>query len=82
VVDNGDRNGATVSAGEQSVVISEQDISQHGMSEHGRGLKIIDAVTDELSLKGSGPAGTTVHFEKVLNWIPGALAEQLSAAGR
>ncbi|MFY9887659.1 MAG: ATP-binding protein [Streptosporangiaceae bacterium] len=51
------------------------------MSEHGRGLKIIDAVTDELSLTGDGEAGTTVHFEKVLEWEPGALAEQLSVVG-
>jgi serine/threonine-protein kinase RsbW len=52
------------------------------MSEHGRGLKIIDAVTDELSLMENDTAGTTVHFEKVLDWVPGALAEQLSAVGR
>jgi serine/threonine-protein kinase RsbW len=51
------------------------------MSEHGRGLKIIDAVTDELTLVDNDPAGTTVHFEKVLEWEPGALAEQLSIVG-
>jgi serine/threonine-protein kinase RsbW len=62
--------------------MSEHAMPEHAMPEHGRGLKIIDAVTDELSLTGSGPAGTTVHFEKVLNWIPGAPAEQLSAAGQ
>ena len=60
----------------------QRGISGHAMPEHGRGLRIIDAVTDELSLTGSGAAGTTVHFEKVLNWIPGAPAEQLSAAGQ
>lgn len=48
------------------------------MSESGRGLKIIDAVTDGLSMTGTS-AGTTVHFEKVLDWMPGALAEQLAA---
>jgi serine/threonine-protein kinase RsbW len=76
VVDNGDRDGVRLPASDQAA------ISEHGMPEHGRGLKIIDAVTDELSLTGSGPAGTTVRFEKVLNWIPGAPAEQLSGAGR
>jgi len=81
VVDNGDRDGVRLPAGDQAAM-SEQGMSEHGMPEHGRGLKIIDAVTDELSLTGSGPAGTTVHFEKVLNWIPGAPAEQLSGAGR
>jgi hypothetical protein len=51
------------------------------MSEHGRGLKIIDAVVDDLYMTGNGPAGTTVHFEKSLHWKPGALAEELFAAG-
>ena len=48
------------------------------MSEHGRGLKIIDAVTDGLVLTGDSRAGTTVHFEKVLDFEPGALAEQVA----
>jgi len=96
VVDNGDRDGVRLPAGDQAAMseqgmseqgmseqgMSEQGMSEHGMPEHGRGLKIIDAVTDELSLTGSGPAGTTVRFEKVLNWIPGAPAEQLSGAGQ
>jgi serine/threonine-protein kinase RsbW len=46
-------------------------------AEHGRGLKIIDALTDNLQLTGDGQAGTTVHFEKVLSWIPGAAGEHL-----
>jgi len=86
VVDNG-RYGAKVRAGDEAVMsergpegMSERG-PEGGTPEHGRGLKIIDAVTDELSLTGSGPAGTTVRFEKVLTWIPGAPAEQLSAPG-
>jgi serine/threonine-protein kinase RsbW len=86
VVDNGDRDGAKLPAGDQAAIseqgMPEHGMPEHGMPEHGRGLKIIDAVTDELSLTGSGPAGTTVRFEKVLTWMPGAPAEQLSAAGR
>jgi serine/threonine-protein kinase RsbW len=78
VVDNG-RYGAKVLAGDKKAVMSELAGPESGTSEHGRGLKIIDAVTDELSLTGCGPAGTTVRFEKVLTWIPGAPAEQLSA---
>jgi len=81
VVDNGGRDGVKVPPGDHAD-ISEQVMSDHGMPEHGRGLKIIDAVTDELSMTGSGLAGTTVRFEKVLTWIPGAPAEQLSATGR
>jgi serine/threonine-protein kinase RsbW len=81
VVDNG-RYGAKVLARDKKAVISEQDGPESGTSEHGRGLKIIDAVTDELSLTGSGQAGTTVRFEKVLTWIPGAPAEQLSTPDR
>jgi serine/threonine-protein kinase RsbW len=46
-------------------------------AEHGRGLKIIDAVTDNLQLTGNGRRGTTVHFEKTLAWVPGAAGEQL-----
>jgi serine/threonine-protein kinase RsbW len=47
-------------------------------AEHGRGLKIMDAVVDNLRLTGSGD-GTTVHFEKALDWVPGAAGEQLFA---
>jgi hypothetical protein len=48
-------------------------------AEHGRGLAIIDAVTDNVQLTGSGQAGTTtVHFEKALEWVPGAPGEHLS----
>jgi serine/threonine-protein kinase RsbW len=91
VVDNGDGDGVKLPAGDQAAIseqgmpghgMPEHGMPEHGMPEHGRGLKIIDAVTDELSLTGSGPAGTTVRFEKVLTWMPGAPAEQLSAAGR
>jgi serine/threonine-protein kinase RsbW len=49
-------------------------------AEHGRGLKIIDAVTDNLQLTGDGRAGTMVHFEKVLSWVPGAAGEHLFSA--
>ena len=49
-------------------------------AEHGRGLKIIDALTDNLQLTGDGRAGTTVHFEKVLSWLPGAAGEHLFSA--
>ncbi len=49
-------------------------------AEHGRGLKIIDALTDNLQLTGDGRPGTTVHFEKVLSWVPGAAGEHLFSA--
>ena len=51
-------------------------------AEHGRGLRIIDAVTDNLRLTGNGRAGTTVHFEKELDWVPGAPGEHLIDSGR
>jgi serine/threonine-protein kinase RsbW len=51
-------------------------------AEHGRGLKIIDAITDNLRLTGNGRAGTTVHFEKELDWVPGAPGEHLTQTGR
>ena len=40
-------------------------------AEHGRGLKIIDAVTENLQLTRNERQGTTVHFEKTLEWLPG-----------
>jgi serine/threonine-protein kinase RsbW len=51
-------------------------------AEHGRGLKIMDAVVDDLTLTGNGPGGTTVHFEKALLWEPGAAGELLFNEGR
>ena len=49
-------------------------------AEHGRGLTIIDALTDNLQLTGDGRARTTVHFEKALSWEPGAAGEHLFSA--
>jgi serine/threonine-protein kinase RsbW len=46
-------------------------------AEHGRGLKIIEAVVDNLKLTGNGRQGTTVHFEKTLEWAPGAPGQHL-----
>jgi serine/threonine-protein kinase RsbW len=47
------------------------------VAEHGRGLKIMDAVVDNLRLTGD-ERETTVHFEKALDWVPGAAGEHLS----
>ena len=46
-------------------------------AEHGRGLKIMDAVVNNLRLTSNGREGTTVHFEKALDWVPGAPGENL-----
>jgi serine/threonine-protein kinase RsbW len=46
-------------------------------AEHGRGLKIIDAVVDNLQFTGNKGPGTTVHFEKRLEWLPGAAGQHL-----
>jgi serine/threonine-protein kinase RsbW len=46
-------------------------------AEHGRGLKIMDAVVDDLRLTSNGREGTAVHFEKALQWVPGAAGEHL-----
>lgn len=48
------------------------------LAEHGRGLRVMDAVVDDLRLTGNKRLGTTtVHFEKVLRWAPGAAGEQI-----
>ena len=49
-------------------------------AEHGRGLKIINAVVDNLQLTGNEREGTTVRFEKTLEWLPGAAGQQLFSA--
>jgi serine/threonine-protein kinase RsbW len=50
------------------------------IAEHGRGLKIMEAVVDNLKLTGNGRQGTTVHFEKTLVWVPGAAGQHLFRA--
>lgn len=47
------------------------------IAEHGRGLKIIDAVADNLRLTRNELQGTTVHFEKTLELLPGAAGQRL-----
>ena len=46
-------------------------------AEHGRGLQILDAVADNMQLTGGERQGTTVHFEKTLQWLPGAAGQHL-----
>jgi serine/threonine-protein kinase RsbW len=62
---------------EQSDGFALADDPVSALGEHGRGLKIIDAVTDNLQLTGNRRQGTTVHFEKTLEWLPGAAGEHL-----
>jgi hypothetical protein len=50
-------------------------------AEHGRGLKIINAVVDNLQLTGNEREGTTVRFEKTLKWLPGAAGRYLFNVG-
>ena len=49
-------------------------------AEHGRGLQIIGAVVDNVRLTRSTSDSTTVHFEKELDWLPGAPGQQLFSA--
>jgi serine/threonine-protein kinase RsbW len=49
-------------------------------AEHGRGLQIIDAVADNVRLTRNTSDGTTVHFEKELDWVPGAPGQDLFSA--
>jgi serine/threonine-protein kinase RsbW len=69
-------NGAMAMAAARKAVAPAAD-PLPGVAEHGRGLKIMDAVVDNLRLTGDGRE-TTVHFEKALNWVPGAAGEHLS----
>ena len=50
-------------------------------AESGRGLKIINAVVDNLRLTSGQSEGTVVHFEKALEWLPGAAGQHLFNTG-
>jgi serine/threonine-protein kinase RsbW len=78
VVNGGDVGGPGAPAGAVLGPPSAEPVP--AAAEHGRGLKIIDAVVDNLELTGNGRDGTTVHFEKNLSWVPGAAGEQLFSA--
>jgi serine/threonine-protein kinase RsbW len=69
-------NGALAMAAARDAVTQAPDRGP-GVPEHGRGLKIMNAVVDNLRLTGDGRE-TTVHFEKALHWVPGAAGEHLS----
>jgi len=71
VVNTGDGSAGAVTPAGQPVPAT---------AEHGRGLKIMDAVVDNLRLTGSRD-GTTVHFQKALRYVPGAPGELLLKGG-
>jgi hypothetical protein len=70
--------------GERTDRVAVADEPLSAIAEHGRGLKIIDAVVDNLQLTGDERRGTTLHFEKTLEWVPGAPGRHLfnADAGR
>jgi len=70
-------HGAAATDGDGAGVIAPGDLLTHPTAEHGRGLRIMDVVVDDLRLTGNGREGTTVHMEKVLDWIPDAAGEHL-----
>jgi serine/threonine-protein kinase RsbW len=70
--------GGRRAGGERPDRIAGADEPLSAMAEHGRGLKIIDAVADNLQLTGDERHGTTtLHFEKTLEWLPGAAGQHL-----
>jgi serine/threonine-protein kinase RsbW len=75
VVNAGSGNGEPVPGG---FAVTDEPVAV--TAEHGRGLKIIEAVVDNLQLTGNGRRGTTVHFEKTLDWVPGAAGKYLFSA--
>jgi len=72
-----DDESAVLSPDDGLAAASPGDELAAATAEHGRGLKIMDAVVDNLRLTGNGRTGTTVHFEKPLRWVPGAAGELL-----
>jgi serine/threonine-protein kinase RsbW len=59
----------------RAFAVSDEPVA--AMAEHGRGLQIIDAVVDNLQLTGDERRGRTLHFEKKLEWLPGAKGQHL-----
>jgi serine/threonine-protein kinase RsbW len=72
VVNTGGPDGEPVPGG---LAVADEPLPM--TAEHGRGLKIMEAVVDNLRLSGDGCQGTTVHFEKTLEWVPGAPGQHL-----
>jgi len=72
-----DGSGTATLSGEQPGWFPLPDDPVSATAEHGRGLKIIDAVADNLQLTGNHRQGMTVHFEKTLEWLPGAAGQHL-----
>jgi serine/threonine-protein kinase RsbW len=71
-------NTGTADSEQPPIAVAEEPVP--ATAEHGRGLQIIEAVVDNLQLTGNGHRGTTVHFEKTLEWIPGAAGQHLFSA--
>jgi serine/threonine-protein kinase RsbW len=80
VVSAGSRDGKR--GGEQLAGLAVVSAPVPATAEHGRGLKIIDAVADNLQLRPNERAGATVHFEKTLDWLPDAPGRHLLADDR
>lgn len=87
VVNTGDQPEPTVPAPDPGSAAGGRPVAGAAPAsrpaEHGRGLKIIDAVADNLQLTGNARDGTTItHFEKALDYLPGAAGRMLISAER
>jgi serine/threonine-protein kinase RsbW len=80
VVDTGCGDGESEPDGGESEWIGASALSTDPVpatAEYGRGLQIIDAVADNLQLTANERRGTTVRFDKILEWLPGAAGQHL-----
>jgi serine/threonine-protein kinase RsbW len=75
VVNSGTPDARNGDGGPDGFALTDEPVP--AAAEHGRGLKIIDAVADNLRLSTDQRQGTTVHFEKRLEWLPGAVGQHL-----
>jgi serine/threonine-protein kinase RsbW len=78
VVNTARRDGVARPDGAGGFALSGDPVPE--TAESGRGLKIINAVVDNLRLTGGKSEGTVVHFEKALEWLPGAAGQHLLSA--
>jgi serine/threonine-protein kinase RsbW len=59
---------------------AEQDLSQ--IAESGRGLTIMRACVDDLTLRGTAARGTVVSMRKQITWAPAAVGRHAGDPGR
>jgi serine/threonine-protein kinase RsbW len=73
------RNGLRLRSWRAARAEPEQDITQ--LSESGRGLTIMRACVDDLTLRGTASRGTVVSMRKQITWAPAVTGRHAGGSG-